>query len=366
MSYGAGICDPGTSNTWAFCRSSAALAAVEDRPSRFYVSWPLLPPVVDTAPTTIAFAARNVYTAVIPTYTDDSGQVKPAYLEEKHATRKTNATKDMRTMQRTFLIHGTDDPAACADLGPQPLDVFEEDSSLAVESRDCQWYASGEGSDEYKMCILVVNYRTRELNSGAEPLLEFQYGAESEHVTQAFHQFTDGPDDVLAFDNGRFKTSVNVTDKGVKGLEIQAPIIDFSEEHVFTEAQFNSAYRMLLRDMAQKTNSGFFRDFSPEEVLFTGVTAKKSVNKWILTFNFRARRTQNVSLTLTSKDGKDVPTTVTKLGWRYLWIEMRERFQNQVGDRSRIRQSYPHAVSVAQVYDTADFSLLGIGVDSIP
>jgi hypothetical protein len=318
------------------------------------------PPVTETGAIGLQFAITLARGSSWPTYTTADNQIVGVTIAEKHQSRQLKASTDGMQLTRVFFVHGTYDPATARDIGPQVGDQDDVLTDFYVEERTASPYAAGGG--EADIVLLTVTYSQphspQNGGGGSEGTFGYEFGSESEHIDRALAQVHYGGD------AERISDLINVTEEEVQGLEINAPIIDLTEEHVFGEAAFSPTIRRALRDQIQKTNAEAFREFAAGEVLFVGASARKQAKRWYVTFQFRVRR--NVDhLPFTTYSTRGVPTEqdVVKLGWQYLWVEsIRLPF---AADPTKIRV-VPRAVHVATVYDSVDFSVLGIGTDPLP
>jgi hypothetical protein len=317
-------------------------------------------PVTATATLGLQLAVTLSRGSIWPTYQTSDGQLLPVTFAEKAASRQLKATTDGQQLTRVFLVHGTDDPAAAKDIGPKVGDLDDVLPTFICEDRTAVWFASG--GEVANIVQITCTYSNAGAppsgGSGQEPTFSYDFGAESEHVDRALAQVHYGgtPE--------RVGDLINVTDEEVQGTEINAPILDLVEEHIFSEAEFSPSMRRALRDHMQKTNSAAWREFAIGEALFVGASARKQSKRWYVTFQFRIRRNEeSLAFTVYSKRGIAQPQSVVKLGWQYLWVES-IRLPG-AADPTKIR-IVPHAVHVATVYDSVDFSLLGIGSDPLP
>lgn len=319
--------------------------------------WP--PPVTAVGAIGLQVAITLARGSAWPTYTTDDHQVVGVYFAEQHQTRQLKASQDGMQLTRVFLIHGTYDPAAAKDIGPQVGDQDDVLADFYVEERTAVPYAAGGG--EANIVKLTVTYSQAHSpqsgSAGSETTFGYDFGSESEHIDKAIAQVHYGGD------AERISDLINVTDEEVQGLEINAPILDVTEEKVFTEAEFTPAVRRALRDSLQKTNAAEFREFAIGEVLFVGASARKQAKRWYVTFQFRVRRNESaIPFTVYTTAGVASSQSVLKLGWQYLWVET---IRLPFSSNGKIKV-VPHAVHVGTVYESIDFEVLGIGTDPLP
>lgn len=322
---------------------------------------PIGPPAIsETGAIGLQFAITLARGSSWPTYTTTDGQVVGVTFAEKHQSRQLKSSTDGMQLTRVFLVHGTYDPAKARDVGPQVGDQDDVLTDFYVEERTATPFSAGGG--EADIVLLTVTYSQphspQNGGAGSDGTFAYEFGSESEHIDRALAQVHYGGD------AERIGDLVNVTDEEVGGLEVNAPIIDLTEEHVFGEASFSPSIRRALRDQVQKTNNAAFREFAIGEVLFVGASARKQAKRWYVTFQFRIRRNvEHLSFTTYSTRGVQTVQDVLKLGWQYLWVEsIRLPFAS---DPTKMR-IVPRAVHVATVYESVDFAVLGIGTDPLP
>ena len=139
----------------------------------------------------------------------------------------------------------------------------------------------------------------------------------------------------------------------VNGVDIVVPVYTFTEQHIRTQSQVNTAYRITLAQMTGCVNNAPFRGFADGEVQFRGASGQLTViegeQKWSLHYVFAA-----------SPNRTDIPIGSTivvplKYGWDYLWVLYGDGIS---GDRL-IQQ--PIGAYVERIYPFASFSQLDIG-----
>ena len=179
----------------------------------------------------------------------------------------------------------------------------------------------------------------------------FDTGGGTQHVTQSLS--TAGR---YGKSSAKYQGAIGFDGKNVQGVDITVPVFNFTESHWFTDAQMSQGFKLTLFRLTGKTNAQAFRGFSGGEVLFLGAGGNRQgddpSDKWELTYKFAAMPNRsNFSI--------GGITVVSKLGWEYLWV----RYQDDVDDDNQEAIKVPVAVYVERVYEGANFSGLGIGVD---
>ena len=169
----------------------------------------------------------------------------------------------------------------------------------------------------------------------------------SQHITQSPLTVNRYP--VSAPD---MKGAVGFDGQRVNGTDIVIPAYAFTEQHVKTLAQVNTAYRITLAQMTGRVNDAPFRGFANGEVLFRGVGGQivtvENERHWQLNFQF-ACSPNRINLPV-----GDI-TVAEKYGWDYLWVLYGENIH-----ANRLIQQ-PVAAYVERLYPFADFGDLGIG-----
>jgi hypothetical protein len=150
----------------------------------------------------------------------------------------------------------------------------------------------------------------------------------------------------VAADN---KQAIGITRDGeVKGCDRQSPHLEWSTTRVLAFLTFG--YINTLYKTVGKTNNAMFFNFAIGEVLMIGVSAQsRDVSKYSVTYKFACQPNE---LNIQICPGLIVPA---KKGFEYLWVSYRD-----VIDANQLTMT-PEAAYVERIYDSADYSLLGIG-----
>jgi hypothetical protein len=150
-----------------------------------------------------------------------------------------------------------------------------------------------------------------------------------------------------------FKGAIGVTDDSVEGCEIIVPQFKWTETHQLDAATVTWEYSQVLYDLTGKTNQATFRGFGAGQVLFHGSKGSQSAKNPELvemTFSFAASR---------DAEGLVVGdiTGIAKKAWEYLWV----RYGTTDDYTAKKLVKRPSSVHIERVYDSGDFSTLGIG-----
>jgi hypothetical protein len=154
-----------------------------------------------------------------------------------------------------------------------------------------------------------------------------------------------------------FRGAIQFDGEQVNGAEIIIPEARWSETHYLADATVTASFRRTVRGLVGKTNNATFRGRSAGEVLFMGASgSKRGSNPWTLTYQF-AESPNATNLAVG-------PITVSsKGGWELLWVYYTNQ-DTTIGGVSRVVPVPKYAV-VERVYDSADFTGLGIGTTDI-
>lgn len=137
----------------------------------------------------------------------------------------------------------------------------------------------------------------------------------------------------------------------VDGCDVVVPELAYSETHYIAAASVTNAYVQALKSLTGKTNDSPFKGFAIGEVLFLGASgSQRGTADWRIDFSFK------ISENVTGKTIGDI-TGVDKPGHAYLWVLYED--VEDTAAKTLVRR--PSAVYVEQVYESADFSGLGIG-----
>jgi hypothetical protein len=217
-----------------------------------------------------------------------------------------------------------------------------------------------------------ISYSKDGAEDGTEPLKRarsFDTTGGTQHITQGkktgtreLDFATEGEGTADVYEN-RFPSSapdqkgaIAVDESSVNGVDIVVPQLQWQESYDVPNAYVTNAWIRSVAGVTGTTNAASFRGFDAGEVLFMGCSGsqewddQRGRGPWSLTFRFVASR--NVS---GDKIG-DI-TGISKKGHEYLWVKY-ETAQDS-SSQSLIRK--PRFVYVNKVYDSSDFSKLGIG-----
>jgi len=273
-------------------------------------------------------------------------------LSEKFTSRKINSASSGASQERTYTLTGSDDEDALLTALAD-----ETDASITVESDT--WYRSGR-------TIAPVGYQIWEGRVTYTPLTgrnlpvdqsqyRFETGGGSQHVSSSIKNISNTKAGDYTPDAPNFGGLINVTSDGVDGIDIIAPIFNFSEMHVLSADTVTEAYKVQLMELTATKNAAAFRGIPAGSVLFMGASgSSRDDGNWNVTFNFAAQK-KLTSYVLFAGTAWTI-TVPEKLGWNYLWI----RYHDVWNDKAKMNIKRPLSAHVEQVYGNGDFSLLEI------
>lgn len=187
-----------------------------------------------------------------------------------------------------------------------------------------------------------------ERGTDVDPAFSFDTTGGTAKITQA--KATIGGYAASGYGVPNFGGAIGVTKDSIEGTEIIVPKYSFSETFFFDSSVVDGAFKATIFSLTGTVNNGTFRGFSAGEVLFEGVRgSRRGTGKWELTYHFSA--SPNVTgLTVGTITG------IAKKGWEYLWVRYQD-FDDATGGFAVKR---PVVVMIERVYDSGDYSLLGI------
>lgn len=149
-----------------------------------------------------------------------------------------------------------------------------------------------------------------------------------------------------------FKGAIGVSDKGVEGVDIETPVITFTETHHFDPATITDATVRIYASIYGKVNDDTFRGFDEGEVRFMGCRgSQRGQEDFEITFSF------SVSLDVLDPYEVGDVTVDDKEGWEYQWV----RYEPEVDKNTHTLVKRAKAVYLETVFEKGNFGLLGIG-----
>lgn len=268
----------------------------------------------------------------------------PITVEEYVRSPRITGDFHQSTMELAFKVRGTTDPAAAysALIAACPASVTVDGVLLSkrvftVDYVDLELF---DGTCTFSKKSLD----NEELQAG-ESSYQFETGGGTKQVSYALAttKYPASAPDVA--------NAVNFDGEKINGVEVQAPVFNFSETHVLPAASVTGAYKLALFNATGKVNNGSFKGFAQGEVLFLGASgSKRGDDDWEISFRFAA------SPNAASLNVAGV-SVASKRGWEYLWVN----WCKEVDSPTNALKPKAQGVYVQQVYEYANFSTLGIG-----
>lgn len=181
----------------------------------------------------------------------------------------------------------------------------------------------------------------------------FEFGLTNAHITHSKgtvdYQFLSGTD--WTTHDQAIGVQGSGQDLRIEGVDVQVPVFTFSETHYLSVAVVTGTYKSTIGKVVGKVNDAGFKGFAAGEVMCSSITGSQRNNAdWEITFSFSA------SENLTGLVIGSLPA-IDKKGWEHLWVQYRKK----VDTTNNVIKMQAVAVYVEKIYDTADFSTLGIG-----
>lgn len=240
------------------------------------------------------------------------------------------------TDELRYIVTGTDDEAEviATVIGYAP-------SSIGVMSpQNVEVNPLGNGVWE-----CTVPYEGKE----DETQYTFETGGATAHITQSLATIARYAAAGQTAPN--FNGAIGVNGDNIDGTDITIPVYNFTETRKMFASTVTGAYKLALFNATGKVNNATFKGFAAGEVLFLGASGSKTgVEHWEIAFKFAA------SPNVTNLDVGGI-TVSSKKGWEYLWV----RFRDADDNAAKTLVKLPAAAYVERVYESADFSTLGIG-----
>jgi hypothetical protein len=286
--------------------------------------------------------------------------------------------RSQNSYKKSWKIFGsTDDVAVHADVNAtlwtsylfwqypgQPLNQLQAESYTLDYLSDDAWqltvnYVSRGADDDLKPDPLRRS-RSFDTAGGTQHITQQpQYGtgtAAGGRATTTEKRYPESGEDAAPDQEG----AIGVDGDSVQGVDIVIPALQWTENYDVPAQYVTNDWVKTVSALTGTTNNAAFRSFAAGEVLFLGASgsqdwdAEKGDSPWSLSFKFVASPNADGTTLprLTIGDIEDIE----KKGHEYLWV----RYEDSVSDNSLLK--VPKYVYVNQVYPSANFAALGIGV----
>ncbi len=187
-------------------------------------------------------------------------------------------------------------------------------------------------------------------SGGRNSSFNFEIGSENVKLTQS-ESTVRSYNLSLVDDAPDLKGAIGWDGETLQGVEIQKPVLTFSETHYFPAAFIDEAYVVGLLELANKpVNTAAFRGFQPGEVRYLGGSGSlKDESTWEVTYKFAVQKNR------TDIQVGAISALIEKKGWEYLWV----RYAPTTDENVYVPQ--PASVYIEKIYFSSSFDVLGIG-----
>lgn len=270
-------------------------------------------------------------------------------IEEIYASQVLQQNKEGERLTRVFNIFGTHDVFLAAQQGPQIGDIINENLRLVDQSMAIKHET---GDDPKGLIQKTVVYETTTLTR--EDDFGFSTIAESEHI-EAVRKNSDQEHFPESKGVGQF---IGVNGDRIDGVDTLVPKPRYNETH--ERNTLDGPYRNILTDLSGSINDQPFKGFKTGEVLFLGAEAsRRGFLPWTIRYEFLISLDATFDVDIIQDDGSSATINVNKKGWTYFWVR-HSQSGGAAGDRKIILHRI-ESVHLAKVYESKDFSTLGIG-----
>lgn len=272
------------------------------------------------------------------------------HIELRGSRTGTDATDKSSTAELVFGVYGSTNPITCRTYLADEDVVPDEYDGLVF--RSLSWEHHGNDAWEFTAHYVHpdISDRNQDLDVGDYSFsFDTSGGSVTRSVSLATTKYAKSGETAADF-KGAIGVKKNGPDTEVEGVEIGIPALKFSIRKRVPRATLSLEYVKLLCDMTFHTNSSAFFGFPAGELLFTGASGQEGTDSDPeVTYNFIA------SPNATGLVIGDI-TGVAKLGHEYLWVY----FEDSEDDSAKKTVKRPLSCYVEQVYESANFSALGI------
>ena len=278
----------------------------------------------------------------------------PVTIHEAFDSRAATVGKNDEATLR-YIVQGTDDDTAVRTT----VDATAPADYKGLDQQDYEMRPLG-GTPGKEVWEVEVSYsngttqkepeRTQNPPQTGDSSFSFNTGGGTQHISQSLATIASYKAAANPNNPPDNKQAIGVHGDQVDGVDIVVPVLNFAETHYLALGTVTATYVKNLARLTGTVNDAAFKGFDAGEVLFLGASgSQRGDQDWEIAFNFAAN--ENV----TGISVGDI-TGIDKQGFHYLWVRYVE-----VEDQNHLTKR-PEYVYVEQVYQSRDFSLLGIGV----
>ncbi len=262
-------------------------------------------------------------------------------FQEYPDSRSASATRDSQTRTLHYWLSGIhDDAAARAYINTNAPPLFD-----GYYRQGADLDPKGNGFWEVE-----VNYGSLPDKETGSVSFTFDTTGGTAHITQSKDTMSRTAITGVAPDHNG---AINVTESGPAGTDIVIAQFSWTENWTLPISYASFTAAMLYKAVTGKVNGTEFRGFGAGQVRFDGANGGAST---------KDPTQASISFRFTQSDDTNdaVPkfkAGIVKLGWEYLWLEYKK---DEDTTANEIKQP-PLYAFVERVYDTGEFSGLGIG-----
>lgn len=253
-------------------------------------------------------------------------------------------SSDGESAEYTYLVRGTTDGQTARQtiLSNAPASVVTAEGDTLTLNTDGVRAQATDNDDDWEVS---APYTYEEFGQQVTSSFSFDVGSNQQHIFTAINQSKYG---ATAPDVGN---SINVTKKGIEGVDINIPVYTAAERHIVSSSFVTTAYKATLLKLVGSMNASNFKGLNAGEGLLVGASgSSRDDGRWELEYRWAGAPNK------TNIDVGNGITVSSKRGWDYLWL----MYEDQQDDSYRIVPK-PIGAYVSQVYPLENWAALGIG-----
>jgi hypothetical protein len=292
----------------------------------------------------------------------------PTYYEKVLNTQSTT-----KKVTKNYLVNAASGTAAMQQLWTNLPAQCAENTSLLLTPDQCSSvefsYKSGSGSNTMGVvgydCTMVWADPSWSGTAGSFSI-SFDVSGATQHITQSYETVESYSPDSSDDDPPDFGGAIGVNqDHSVSGCDITIPALAVVYNCNFSPSVITESYIAAAGNCVGKVASSAMFGFDQGELMLTRVSGQRQSGElWSVSFAFSVMRNRT---NFTVGSGDSQVTVDNKQGWDYLWVYYQPGDnQDDSGDgggsgsgdyavRPQLKGVY-----IERVFDTADYSVLGI------
>lgn len=201
----------------------------------------------------------------------------------------------------------------------------------------------------------------------------FEIGGGTQHIRRGIANVSNHARPSMAAINYRGLIGVKRTDKGleIEGLDVDVGAFSWSETHQVSPTLVTNSYKSQMAKLVcgshgrGTVNHADFKGFVRGEARLLSVSgSRRGGENWEINFRFMSiPNATNIVIPTYDDLGNAVNIVIpAKEGWHYVWLEDEEKEIDFGGQIKKVMLPVTVAAHVEQIFDYADYGLLGIGV----